>query len=101
MQAVDQLPQSARLDGATLIVMNAKGQELWRKTFPEGISRQFYENGLATRMWIGDLNGKGHSVKLFIHQPMDVYRLTDFFPFNHADLFLRPRQREMALETWT
>ncbi len=71
VQAVDQLPQSARLDGATLIVMNAKGQELWRKTFPEGISRQFYENGLATRMWIGDLNGKGHSDILFIHQPME------------------------------
>ncbi len=64
---VDQ-PQSARLDGSTLIVMNAKGEDLWRKNFPEGFSPSYYEKGLARRSWIGDLDGKGRSDVLFLYK---------------------------------
>ncbi|HVP53715.1 MAG TPA: hypothetical protein VMU45_01885 [Candidatus Eisenbacteria bacterium] len=69
LTVVDQ-PRSARLDGSTLIVMNAKGEDLWRKSFPDGFSLQYYEKGLASRMWIGNLNGKGDADVLFLYQPM-------------------------------
>jgi hypothetical protein len=68
LTVVDQ-PQSARLDGSTLIVVNAKGEELWRKSFPDGLSTEYYNQGVATRMWIGDLNGDGRSEVLFLHHP--------------------------------
>src|ERR1017187_3190504 len=56
----DGRPQSGRLDGSTLVVTNAKGEELWRKSFPEGFWPEYYVHGLAQRMWFGDLEGKGH-----------------------------------------
>jgi len=65
---VDQ-PQSARLDGSMLIVMNAKGEDLWRKTLPDGFSTEYYSQGLAPRMWFGDLDGDGRSEVLFLYNP--------------------------------
>ncbi len=66
----DKRPFSGRLDASTLVIKNAKGEELWHKTFPGGFSPQYYANGLAPRLWIGDLNGKGHSDVLFLYQPV-------------------------------
>ena len=60
MLAVDGRPQSGRLEGSTLIVTNAQGEELWRKSFPDGFRRDYYAEGLAPRMWFGDLTGTGH-----------------------------------------
>ncbi len=68
LTAVDQ-PQSARLEGSTLIDMNARGQDLWRKSFPDGLSTEYYNQGIATRMWIGDLDGGGRSEVLFLQHP--------------------------------
>ncbi|MFZ1135511.1 MAG: hypothetical protein WAN69_11210 [Candidatus Korobacteraceae bacterium] len=65
---VDQ-PRSARLDGSTLIVTNAKGQDLWRKAFTDGFSTEYYNQGLAQRIWFGDLNGNGGTDVLFLYQP--------------------------------
>ncbi len=65
---VDQ-PVSARLDGPTLVVMNVKGEELWRKSFSDGLSTEYYNQGVATRMWIGDLDGDGRSEVLFLQHP--------------------------------
>ena len=62
-------PRSARLDGSTLIVTNTKGQDLWRKGFPDGLSTEYYSQGVATRTWIGDLDGDGHSDVLFLQHP--------------------------------
>jgi hypothetical protein len=62
-------PQSARLDGSTLIVMNAKGEDLWRKAFPDGFASEYYSQGLAPRMWFGELEGKGHYDVLFLYHP--------------------------------
>ena len=62
-------PQSARLDSSTLIVMNAKGEDLWRKSFTDGFSTEYYSQGLAPRIWFGDLEGDGHSEVLFLYHP--------------------------------
>ena len=69
MRAVDKRPQSARLEGSTLIVTNAQGEELWRMSFPDGFQRDYYAEGLAPRMWFGDLTGTGHSDVLLLYYP--------------------------------
>ena len=66
--AGDTRPQFGRLDGSMLTIMNAEGKELWRKSFPEGFGPDwYYAQGLATRMWFGDLEGKGHTSVLFVY----------------------------------
>jgi hypothetical protein len=68
LSAVDP-PRSGRLDGETLTIMNGEGKELWRKSFPDGFWRQYYEQGLAPRIWFGDLDGDGHSDVLLLYHP--------------------------------
>ncbi|MFY9854095.1 MAG: hypothetical protein WAK26_09495 [Terracidiphilus sp.] len=68
-QAKDSRPQSGRLDFETLIVTNAAGEELWRKSFPGGFWREFYEQGLAPRIWFGDLEGDGSIETLLLYHP--------------------------------
>jgi hypothetical protein len=61
-------PKLGRLDGSTLTIMNAEGMELWRKVFPEGFGPDwYYSQGVATRIWFGDLEGKGHTSVLFVY----------------------------------
>jgi len=68
--AVHDRPFSGRLDGSTLTILNAEGKELWRKAFPEGIGPDhYYSQGLANRIWFGDLDGKGHTSVLFVYSP--------------------------------
>ncbi len=63
-------PQFGRIDGSTLAIFNADGKELWRKIFPDGFGPDwYYAQGLATRMWFGDLDGKGHTSVLFAYAP--------------------------------
>ncbi len=63
-------PKSGRLDGSTLTIVNAEGKELWRKAFPDGFSTDWYHGmNLATHIWFGDLEGKGHTSVLFVHSP--------------------------------
>jgi hypothetical protein len=68
-QATDGRPQAGRLDGAILIVTNAAGEELWRKSFPGGFWREYYEQGLAPRIWFGDLEGDGTTETLLLYHP--------------------------------
>ena len=64
-------PAFGRLDGSTLKIVNAEGKELWRKVFPEGFGPDsYYVGGLASRLWIADLEGKGHSSVLFSYLPL-------------------------------
>ncbi len=65
----DNRPQAARLDGATLRVVNAEGKELWSKSFPEGFWNDYYAEGLAPRLWFGDLEGRGHTSLLLLYHP--------------------------------
>ena len=69
MNVQDTHPQSARLEGSTIIVTNTEGQELWRKSFSQGFWPAYYQQGLAAHMWFGDLDGKGHRVVLLAYHP--------------------------------
>jgi hypothetical protein len=63
-------PKVGRLDGSTLTIMNGEGKELWRKVFPEGFGPDwYYAQGITTRIWFGDLEGKGRTSVLFIYSP--------------------------------
>ena len=63
-------PRSGRLEGSTLVIMNADGKELWRKTFPEGFGPDwFYQKGVESHIWFADLEGKGHTSVLFVYVP--------------------------------
>jgi len=66
----DRQPQSGRLDGKTLTIMNAEGKELWRKFFPEGFSADwYYRQGTGPRIWFADLEGQGRTSVLFSYEP--------------------------------
>jgi hypothetical protein len=62
-------PQSARIDGSILTVMDGKGRELWRQTFAEGLWSEYYDRRLASLTWFGDLDGDGHTEVLFLDHP--------------------------------
>ncbi len=69
-QTVHGQPRFARLDGSLLVVMNAEGKELWSRKFPEGFGPEsYYAQGLASRLWFADLEGKGHMSVLFSYAP--------------------------------
>ena len=63
------VPQLARLESSTLVILNSQGSELWRKPFPEGFWREYYEPSLANRVWFGDLDGDGQREVLFLYHP--------------------------------
>jgi hypothetical protein len=75
----DNRPQSGRIDNSELVIMNAEGKELWRKTLPGGFWSKYYEDGLATHLyfqdglnthlWFGDLAGDGHTDVLLLYHP--------------------------------
>jgi hypothetical protein len=69
--AVHHEPKLGQLDGSTLRIMDAQGKELWRKTFPGGFGPDsYYAQGLASRIWFADLEGKGHASVLFSYLPV-------------------------------
>jgi hypothetical protein len=79
----DYRPQSGHTENSALVIMNAEGKELWRKEFPDGFRSEYYNPGQAaqeanndpevsvnrTFIWIGDLDGDGHTSVLFLYQP--------------------------------
>jgi hypothetical protein len=62
-------PHSGRLDGELLTIMSAEGKELWRKSFPDGFWREYYDHWMPTGTWFGDLDGEGHTSVLFLYHP--------------------------------
>jgi hypothetical protein len=67
---VREQPKFGRLDGSALAIFNKDGKELWRKVFPDGFGPDWYwAQGLASHMWVGDLEGKGHASVLFVYSP--------------------------------
>ena len=68
--AVHDQPKFGRSEGSTLTITNAEGKELWRKVFPEGVGSDWYwAQGVANRIWVGDLEGKGQASVLFANSP--------------------------------
>jgi hypothetical protein len=93
--AVHDQPQSGHLDGATLRIMNAEGKELWSKGFPEGFSPDsYYEQGIATRIWFGDLDGDGHTSVLFLYLPA-------VSPLSHSTTLICYSDRGKEKWRWT
>jgi len=62
-------PHSGRLDGELLTIMDAEGKELWRKSFPDGFWREYYDHWMPTGTWFGDLDGEGRTSVLFLYHP--------------------------------
>ncbi|MGB0034322.1 MAG: hypothetical protein WBP79_02470 [Candidatus Acidiferrales bacterium] len=88
-------PQSARLDGSTLTIVNAEGKELWKKSFAEGFSADgYYAGGIATRIWFGDLEGKGHTDVLFLY-------LSANGPHSHSSTLICYSERGKEKWRWT
>jgi hypothetical protein len=71
----DDRPQSGRLDGTLLRIMNAQGDDLWSKSFRDGFWPDYYDQGIAPRMWFGDLDGDGHTDVLLLYHPAVSPRL--------------------------
>jgi len=65
----DRRPYAARIEGSTLIISNQKGEELWRKSFSDGFWPQYYQQGVAQRVWFGDLKGDSQYEVLFAYHP--------------------------------
>lgn len=68
-RSADDQPSAARLDGNTLVVVDGRGKELWSRSFPDGFWQEFYKGGLESRMWFGDLDGRGETNVLLVYQP--------------------------------
>jgi hypothetical protein len=61
-----------RVDGKNLIVVNAKGQELWRHTFGVSLNDVYYGNRKVRLSWLGDITGDGRPELLFVVSPVNV-----------------------------
>ena len=92
--SADTIPQSARLDGTTLQVLNAQGNPLWRANFPDGFWHDYYEQGVQTRMWFGDLDGMGRTEVLFLYH-------TASNPTSHSTTLICYSDRGKEKWRWT
>ena len=64
----DNTPHSWNLDGTMLVITNSEEAPLWRKSFPDGFWKSYYDRGVA-RAWFGDLDGDHHTEVLFLYHP--------------------------------
>lgn len=87
-------PKLGRLDGSALVIMNAEGKELWRKVFPEGFGPDwYYAEWQGTRIWFGDVEGKGHTSVLFAYSPAG--------PLTHSSTLICYSDRGIEKWRWT
>jgi hypothetical protein len=94
MLAVHDEPKFGRLDGSTLRIMDGEGKELWSKTFPEGFGPDWYwAQGLGNHIWIGDLEGKGHTSVLFVYSAAG--------PLSHSSTLICYSDRGKEKWRWT
>jgi hypothetical protein len=92
--AMPDQPRLGRLDGSALVIMNAEGKELWRKVFPEGFGPDwYYAQWQPTRIWFGDLEGKGHTSVLFSYSPAS--------PLSHSSTLICYSDRGKEKWRWT
>ncbi len=94
IESADRRPQSGRLDGTTLTVFNAEGKELWHKTFSDEFWSEYYDHGLAQRLWIGDLDGDGRAEVLFLYHPAGN-------PYSHSTTLICFSDRGQEKWRWT
>jgi len=60
-------------EGKNLIVINDKGQELWRRTFGiPFVDGAYLQEAKLLRNWLGDLDGEGQRKLLFVTAPVNA-----------------------------
>lgn len=66
-------PQLGRMDGTVLRIFDARGKELWSKTFPDRFGPDWYYNEKlwGPYIWFADLEGKGHTSVLFSYSALE------------------------------
>ena len=94
IESEDRLPQSGRLDKTTLTVFNAEGKELWHKSFSDEFWPEYYDHGLAQRLWFGDLDGDGRREVLFLYHPAGN-------PYSHSTTLICFSNRGEEKWRWT
>lgn len=94
MLAADKRPQSGRLDGTTLTILNAEGKELWNKNFPDGFWRDYYDRRMAPGIWFRDLEGDGHTDVLLLYHPA-------VSPISHSTTLICYSDRGKERWRWT
>lgn len=62
-------PAIAQINGNIFEVMDRQGNVLWQKTFADGFWGEYYADGIASRIWMGDLEGKGKTDVLLMYHP--------------------------------
>lgn len=63
-------PAKGKLEGSALVIMDAEGKELWRKTFAGGFGPEsYYGKDTGERIWFADLEGHRHTSVLFSYLP--------------------------------
>lgn len=77
-------PAHARVEHDTLLVFDANGAELWRKTFPHPLAETGNPGRAALSLWVGDLDDDGRSEVLFSPHPLgDSARSTPLICYDH------------------
>jgi hypothetical protein len=64
-------PVSFRLERDTLIILDGRGRECWRKVFPYTLIEAQSPEMASRFLWIGDLDGDGHKEILFAPHPLE------------------------------
>lgn len=63
-------PVAVRLEFKSLVVSDADGRELWRKSFPEPLGPEAYSSAVSGRtVWFGDIDGDGSIETVFAYHP--------------------------------
>jgi hypothetical protein len=94
IESGDRRPQFGRLDSTTLTIFNAKGKELWHKSFSDEFWPEYYDHGLGQRLWIGDLDGDGRIEALFLYHPAGN-------PYSHSTTLICFSDRGQEIWRWT
>jgi hypothetical protein len=87
-------PQSGRLDGTVLRILDAEGKELWSKSFRDGFWSEYYNQGIAPRIWFGDLDGQGRTDVLLLYHPAIT-------PRSHSTTLICYSDRGVEKWRWT
>ncbi len=69
-------PASYRIEAASLTVLDARGRECFRKSFPVPLQEGVLPRTAVDSVWLGDLDGDGHNEVLFAPHPVDTQTST-------------------------
>lgn len=71
LSGLRQDPEAFHIEHGSLVVTDARGKELWRRSFDPPLLAEHYDKSAAQgrrRFWSGDLDGDGGKEILFVHE---------------------------------